>query len=187
MAERAHPEDSGFQKGSIYRENLFKRYAFAGKYTVGKDILDIPCGVGWGTSLLQAKSKIGIDTSPEAIEYAKTHYSMVSFLVGDMANILLPDKSVDVVVCLEGYEHVKKEIGAKFLKEVVRILKEDGLLIMSCPVIMPGGAHSGNPYHLHEPNREEILSILDAKFKKLKIEIFSGPDGYVMYFVGKPL
>lgn len=187
MAERAHPEDSGFQTGSIYRINLFKRYSFASKYTTNKDILDIPCGVGWGTSLLSAKHITGIDISEEAINYARKHYPRIDFLVGDMANILFRDSSIDVVICLEGYEHVEKDIGIKFLNEVVRILKKDGLLVMSCPIILREGRHSGNPYHLYEPTKEEIQSILDIRFKKVKLEIFPGPDGDIVYFVGKPL
>lgn len=187
MAERAHPEDPNFHGESIYRKNLFKRYAFAGKYTAGKDILDIPCGVGWGTSLLSAKHIIGIDISKEAINYAKTYYSEIDFRFGDMASVPLPDKSIDVVVCLEGYEHVTKEIGNQFLDETLRILKKDGLLVMSCPVILPGGTHSGNPYHLYEPTEKEIQGVLGVKFKKIKLELFPGPDGDMMYFVGKPL
>lgn len=187
MAERAHPEDSGFQKGSVYRENFFKRYAFACKYTVGKNILDIPCGVGWGTSLLSAKSKIGIDISPEAIDYAKANYKEINFLVGNMNNIPLSDNSIDIIVCLEGYEHVTKEIGLDFLGEAARILKREGLLILSCPIIPPKGKHSGNPYHLYEPTKKEIDEILSLKFTQIKSELFQGPDNLIMYFIGKPL
>lgn len=187
MAERAHPEDSGFREGSIYRENFFKRYAFACKYTVGKDILDIPCGVGWGTSLLSAKSKIGIDISPEAIDYAKSHYTGIDFRLGNMNNIPLPDDSIEIIVCLEGYEHVTKEIGISFLQEAARILKKEGLLILSCPVIPPNGKHSGNPYHLYEPTKKGIDKVLSSSFIQIKSEIFQGPDNPIMYFVGKPL
>ena len=38
--------------------------------------------------------------------YGKKHYPGIDFLVGDMANIPLNDNSVDVVVCLEGFEHI---------------------------------------------------------------------------------
>ena len=165
MSERAHPEDPGFQEGSPYRENLYKRYTFANAYTKGKDVLDVPCGVGWGTSLLNARRVVGIDISKEAVDYAKKHYPKIDFLVGNMANIPIPDKSIDVVVCLEGYEHVNRDVGIRFLEEAVRILRKGGLLVMSCPVILPGEGHSGNPYHLYEPTVEEIERILGNKFK----------------------
>jgi len=187
MAERAHPEDSGFQIGSIYRTNLFKRYNFAAKYTKDKDILDIPCGVGWGTSLLPAKSKIGIDISPEAIDYALSRYTDAIFKVGYMEDIYLPDNSVDVVVCLEGYEHISEITGIEFLAEAIRVLRKKGLLVLSCPIITFGRKHSGNPHHLYEPTIAEIYEILCSRFNLVKSEIFSGPDNPIMYFVGEAL
>ncbi|HIH96832.1 MAG TPA: glycosyltransferase [Thermoplasmata archaeon] len=185
MAERAHPEDPGFSDGSPYRKHLLKRYAFANTYVKGKTVLDVPCGVGWGTSLLNAKSLIGIDISQEAIDYGKKHYPGIEFLTGDMANIPLSDKSIDVIVCLEGFEHVRKDVGLKFLKEAVRVLGNDGLLVMTCPVILPEGKHSGNPYHLHEPAIHDFERVLKNKFEVLKLEIVRAPDGHVAYFVGK--
>ena len=71
----------------------------------------------------------------------------------DMTNIPFQDDSVDVVVCLEGFEHVSEAVGIKFLDEVVRITADDGLLVMTIPVILPGRKHSGNPHHLHERSR----------------------------------
>ncbi len=73
MAERAHPEDPGFKdkmlglKENRYKKKLYDRYKFCNNFINGKSVLDIPCGVGWGTSLLKkAKSIIGIDISSEA-------------------------------------------------------------------------------------------------------------------------
>jgi ubiquinone/menaquinone biosynthesis C-methylase UbiE len=184
MAERAHPEDSGFQEGSIYRENFFKRYKFANEYTQDRDILDIPCGTGWGTSLINAKTRTGIDISREAIKYAVNHYAEINFLVGSMDDIPLADNSIDVVVCLEGYEHVSKEIGIDFLAETSRILRKEGLIVLSCPVIFPGGEHSGNPYHLYEPTVEEFGVIIGNRFKIRKTMIHPCPDNPILYFVG---
>jgi glycosyltransferase involved in cell wall biosynthesis/SAM-dependent methyltransferase len=186
MAERAHPEDPGFHEGTPYRANLFKRYAFANKFTEGKTVLDIPCGVGWGTSLLRAKDRIGIDISLDAVAYGKKHYPGIDFLVGDMANIPLGDSSVDVVVCLEGFEHVSKARGIQFLEEVIRVIKHDGLLVMTVPVILPGSKHSGNPYHLHEPTLCDLKNILAHRFYTKSMEIVEGPDSPIVYFTGSP-
>lgn len=186
MAERAHPEDPAFQEGSPYRANLFKRYAFANRFTEDKTVLDIPCGVGWGTSLFQAKYRIGIDIAADAIAYGKKHYPGIDFLVGDMANIPLGDNSVDVVVCLEGFEYVSKTAGVQFLEQAVRVLKEKGLLVMTVPVILPGGKHSGNPYHLHEPALPDLKNILGHRFCTQSMEVMKEPDGPIVYFVGSP-
>lgn len=52
MAERARPDIAGFQPGSPWREEFMKRYTAADTLVAGKKVLDCPCGVGWGTSLL---------------------------------------------------------------------------------------------------------------------------------------
>ena len=128
MVERAHPGDPGFQdifwglvRTSKYKQKLYERYNFCKKYlkVKGKKVLDIPCGVGWGTSLLKrAAFIIGIDISNEAIDYAKKHYENKNrkFCVGDMQSIPLENDSIDVLICLEGFEHVSKDIGARFIE-----------------------------------------------------------------------
>lgn len=85
--------------------------------------------VGWGTSLLKRASFIiGIDVSEEAIDYAKKHYENKNrkFYVGDMQSIPLKDDFVDVVICLEGFEHISKDIGTRFIDESKRVLKWGG-------------------------------------------------------------
>ena len=59
MAERAHPEHKGFKDKFFglfknkYKQNLYKRYLFCNDYISNKIVLDVPCGTGWGTSLLR--------------------------------------------------------------------------------------------------------------------------------------
>src|SRR5688572_29182654 len=125
MLERAHPDDPGFQDRRIfrwrwgfiqwwglerspYRAELLRRYAWARQYIAGRDALDVPCGMGWGTSLLTGgRSLRGIDRNLEAVKEATRRYGHTAhFHVGDMAQLAYRDSSFDVVVCLEGIEHV---------------------------------------------------------------------------------
>ncbi len=165
---------------SKYKRKLYERYNFCSDYCRDKKVLDIPCGVGWGTSLLnKSASVVGVDISNEAIDYAKKYYENKNrkFYVGDMQSIPLKDDSVDVVICLEGFEHVSKDTGAKFIKESKRVLKTDGLLIMTCPVLDECGKSTGNPYHLYEYPEHELIEILNNNFRILRLERIKGPDG----------
>lgn len=193
MAERAHPEDPGFQnkwfglKRNVYRENMFKRYAFCNQFIKDKTVLDIPCGVGWGTSTLKRAKKIyGVDIAPDAIEYASNHFKKknIEYQVGDMVSMPFPDAFFDVVICLEGFEHVAREISVSFIREAQRVLKMDGLLIMTTPLLTEG-KHSGNPYHLFEPSIEEFSEIVQDNFETVHLEIFQGPESQVVKFVGR--
>lgn len=195
MAERAHPEDPGFKDKwfglmkNKYKKNLLERYYFCNKYILGKTVLEIPCGVGWGTSLLKGAKQIhALDISEEAIRYANARFKKnnIVYNIGDMTNLDYVDDYFDVVICLEGYEHVTKDVGLSFLSEAARVLTKNGLLIMTVPLIT-NGKHSGNPYHLYEPTQEELQDILMARFIYKYYEIVVGPDGDLAWFVGTPI
>lgn len=185
MAERAHPEDPGFKdkwfclKKNIYKKRLYERYRLCNKIIKNKIVLDIPCGVGWGTSLLTGyKMIIGIDCANEAIQYAKDHYENKTrkFIVGNMASIDLEDNSVEVILCLEGFEHVSREVGNQFINECKRVLKLNGILVLTCPVLNERGETTGNPYHLCEYPEEELIQILNENFSIIDLKRFEGPD-----------
>jgi SAM-dependent methyltransferase len=182
MAERAHPDDPGFRdrwaarwlwgcipwigwRKSPYREALLWRYRWASSHCRNRDVLDVPCGMGWGTSLLQgARSLRGIDLNVEAIEEARRRYgSQATFQTGDMAALPIEDASLDVVCCMEGIEHVPVAVGTAFLQECYRVLQPEGQLLLSSPYLVAGG-HSGNPFHVHEYRPEEIKSLMGRWF-----------------------
>lgn len=202
MAERAHPDDSGFnhfgwriklRRGIVpwlypprknpYREAFDWRYEWAASFCQGKRVVDVPCGMGWGTSLMTgAQTLTGIDIDPESIAEAKQRYGdKATFRVGSMAALPFAENSIDVVVCLEGIEHVPVDVGDEFLKEAARVLTPEGRLLLSSPFCTKGG-HSGNPYHVHEYQPEEIRGKLGKRFRiASEVERKVGPLT-VLYF-----
>lgn len=189
MAERAHPDLPGFQnrvslrwrlgivpwitwKRSAYRAALKWRYRWAQPYCRGRDVLDVPCGMGWGTSMLRGcRSVTGLDRDQGAIEEARQRYgSLATFQVGDMTNIPFEDDRFDAVCCLEGIEHISREQGKSFLSESRRVLRERGLLFLSSPY-SASGAHSGNPFHAHEYRPDEIAAALFQSGYKIEDSI----------------
>lgn len=187
MAERAHPEDPGFQdrwfgiKKSRYKKKLFERYRFCLPYILGKDrVLDIPSGVGWGTSLLKgARNIIGMDISQEAVDFANKNYrrSGCEFIQGDMKLLPFPNSHFDVIICLEGFEHVSVSIGRQFLFEAHRVLVTGGILLMTCPVLNEMGQSTGNPYHIHEYQEKELIGLVNSIYQIQLQERIQGPDG----------
>jgi ubiquinone/menaquinone biosynthesis C-methylase UbiE len=150
---------------SPYRTAFFWRYKWVSSVCKDKDVIDVPCGMGWGTSLIVgAKSVTGFDLSAEAIAEAKTRYNRhASFAVADMASLPLLDASCDVVCCLEGIEHVPLDVGSAFLREARRVLRDRGLLMISSPYCRTK-PHSGNPYHIYEYKPQEIRTLLSKYF-----------------------
>ena len=70
-------------------------------------------------------------------------YGKIDF-VSDILNIPVPDKSYDVILCTEVIEHIPDPISA--IKEISRILKPGGTLLITAPLL--SGLHQ-EPYHFY--------------------------------------
>ena len=97
----------------------------------GEKVLDLACGTGAITSLLQKKSKcdvVGLDISPKMIEKAKekekeNHY--IHYFVGDFLSYQFNEK-FDHIVVFNAYPHfLDKE---KFKNKVLKLLNKNGKL-----------------------------------------------------------
>lgn len=159
--ERMVPE---FHKNSIiYGEHLV-RYLSAQKIVKGKTVLDIASGSGYGTHSLAKTAKFvyGVDVSKEAVEYAKSKFSAknIKYLMSDGVKIPLEDKSVDVVVSFETIEHI--ENYEAFMAEVKRVLKSDGLFLLSTPNDTEFA--EGNHFHIHEFEHKELQRLVAKYF-----------------------
>ena len=102
---------------------------------VNSDILDIGCLNGNLYNFLGAKLKIksftGVDLSNKLIELAKTRFPEQTWVQADRLSLPFEDKKFDVVTMLETLEHVDDPRAT--IKEAVRVIKKDGILIVSVP------------------------------------------------------
>lgn len=157
------------KRGDIITLEHLVRYDFASQIVKGKRVLDIACGTGYGSAILStsgAAKVIGIDISAEAIKYCHKKYgerNSLSFLEGSVANIPLEDNSVDVIISFETVEHVDLRTQRTFAKESKRVLKNDGVLLISTP--NPKKSNKNNKYHIRELNIRDIDSLFSNCFK----------------------
>lgn len=97
-------------------------------------ILDIGCGNGRMVEILEGKNVeyTGLDISEELIKIAKTKYPEMKFIVGNALNPPFLDCTFDKVFCIRMFHHIPSfDLRVKFLKEVNRVLKPNGLLIIT--------------------------------------------------------
>jgi SAM-dependent methyltransferase len=154
--------------GEIWYEH-WHRYHFAAKLIAGREVLDVACGTGYGSALLarQARHVVGADISAEAIEHARALYAAASnleFRQADCAALPFHDATFDAVISFETIEHI--EAQATFLDEVRRVLRPEGLLVLSSPNKPEYSDRRGfaNPYHLRELDRDALASLLAQRF-----------------------
>jgi O-antigen biosynthesis protein len=145
------------------------RYFIASEYVKDKNVLDIACGTGYGSRFLAdyAKKVTGIDIAKESIDYAQRNFSHpnITYKLGSVAEILLPDHSIDVIVSCETIEHVDEQIQTDALKEFKRVLKPDGILIISTPSKDSREYDINNEYHIKEFYTDEFVNFLKNQFK----------------------
>ncbi|OGW39029.1 MAG: hypothetical protein A2Y97_02330 [Nitrospirae bacterium RBG_13_39_12] len=150
------------------------RYRFAANYVKNKKVLDIACGSGYGSKILienGAISVTGMDISQDTIDYAKNRYVAdgLDFIQGDILHVGFPDNFFDIVISFETIEHLKNY--RKAILEIRRVLKEDGLLIISSPnrrLTSPGKSINeppNNEHHFIEFSKEEFTSLLSEYYE----------------------
>jgi SAM-dependent methyltransferase len=148
-----------------------KRYEFAQPYCVGKRVLDAGCGVGYGSAFLgeTASSVVGVDVSGEAIDYARARYGggNVEFAVGDLQRLEHGDAAFDAVVAFEVIEHLPHP--ERFVAEAGRVLKSDGVLVVSTPRADRGHDRPDNPFHEREFAPNEFEDLLRESFGRVDV------------------
>lgn len=100
-------------------------------------VLDVGCGQGKSFRLLKRKfspdTLIGIDADPAILEKARTQAAQdgvpVNLMIGNGADIALPDDSVDVLFCHQTFHHLVEQ--EKAIAEFYRVLKPGGLLLFA--------------------------------------------------------
>jgi SAM-dependent methyltransferase len=127
FGERVIP---GEVEPELWNEHI-SRYQFAALFAAGKTVLDVGCGAGYGTALLaeRAVEAAGFDTSPEAVAYARAHFSAPRFLAGSADAFPTGDTSVDLVTAFEVFGHHAD--WRSLIEEARRVLKDDGVFLVS--------------------------------------------------------
>ncbi len=163
--ERFIPWMEGAQ---IHYEHIH-RYAFASQFVKGKKVLDLACGEGYGSQMLskEAEHVVGIDLVENTVKHARNKYiaQNLEFIQGSILEIPIQGKEeFDIIVCFEGIEHVEEH--EHLLSEVKRLLKKDGLFIVSSPNKKTYSDETcfNNPFHKKELYFSDFKDILNKYF-----------------------
>jgi len=168
----------------LWSEHL-ARYAFARTYAEGRRVLDAGCGTGYGSSeLASAAAKVtAFDVAPEAIEYARAHFAAPHFVLATCGAIPFAANAFDLVVAFEVIEHLADYRA--FLLECARVLKHQGLLIVSSPnrlYYSESRAQTGpNPYHEHEFEAEEFVTELEKTFSNVRLLLQNRVESFAFH------
>lgn len=150
------------------------RYQFAKPHVSNCLVLDIACGTGYGLPILQTKARsvVGVDLDLDAIRKARTSSvkGREHFVAADGCGLPFPDATFDVITSFETLEHL--EARGKFLAELQRVLKPEGLCIISTPnanYTKPENGKPRNPHHVFEYHPIELQEELQKYFSAIEL------------------
>ncbi|CEA12804.1 class I SAM-dependent methyltransferase [Methanobacterium formicicum] len=154
----------------------FKAYQFAKDYIKNKNILEVGCGNGYGTHYLAsyAKKISAIDISEQNIQYCKENYSKsnIEYIMGNGIDLPFEKNTFDTIISFQVIEHISPKLVHLYLKEIKRVLKEDGIFILTTPNkklrLLPF-QKPWNPEHMIEYNNKEIEKLVKPYFDETKI------------------
>jgi len=140
-----------------------ERYHFAGKNIKPGRVLDIACGVGYGSYLLATEYSnpiseiVAVDISGESISYARERYSnpKIKFIKHDALSFS-DDMKFDSIVTLETIEHLQNP--SSFILSLYNLLDVGGVLIASAPVTPSTDI---NPCHLNDFTGNSFKSLFE--------------------------
>ena len=161
--------DPDAMHGQLIEAEHLARYWWAAALVSGKRVLDAGCGTAYGTEILAragAAEVLGVDLDPGVVEAARpSALENVTLEVADVRALPFEDGSFELAVCFEVIEHVEEP--ERVLDELRRVVRRDGLLLVSSPnrdVYPPG-----NPHHKHEFLPDELADALSGRFEHVRL------------------
>ena len=160
--------DAEDSTGQATLELHLARYNFAAEQLRPGRVLDIACGVGYGSQLLSQSreevSVLGVDSSELAIGHARENYAgpNVEFRRADAMSFDDPE-GFDSIVSLETLEHVPAP--GPLLEPLVSLLRPQGVLIASVPTTPSVDL---NPHHLHDFSEASFRSLVEDHTRGLR-------------------
>jgi ubiquinone/menaquinone biosynthesis C-methylase UbiE len=163
-AERV--SDVDMSDNYIYQRSLFA-YAEAAKLVSG-DVLEIGTGSGYGIKIISPKANkfITVDKfENKNVAILKEEFKNLIFIKTNVPPLTgIADNSVDYVITFQVIEHIKKD--KNFVKEIYRVLKNKGKLIVTTPNIKM--SLTRNPWHIREYTVNQLDNLLKTNFQSVE-------------------
>lgn len=177
-------EADGWASHEVNHSPLFKAMMTAAKVGSGKIVLDIGCGAGHSTALIDASgaSVIGVDAAQGMVDHAARTFDGIDFRVGAIENLAFDDDEFDVVFAANSVQYAADLDTA--LGELRRVCRPGGVVIAGLfgppdgvaykPVLQalgpfmpkpPAGVKPGGPFRLSAPG------VLESAFASAGIDV----------------
>ncbi len=177
-------EPDGWASHEPNHAPLFRAMISATDIGSGTHVLDIGCGAGHSTALIDeaGATVVGVDASQGMIDYATKTFAGIDFQVGGLEELAFADDTFDVVFAANSVQYAA-DLGSA-LAELKRVCKPSGSIVAGLfgppeavtykPVLdalgqfmpkPPPGGKPGGPFRLSAPG------VLEGGFTSVGIEV----------------
>ncbi len=165
------PEDN-----VIHHRHLIA-YQEAAKHIHGM-VLEIGSGEGYGIKILAPESTqyYAIDKHSTPVEDDSKNVVFHQLSVPPLS--IFEDNTFDMVVTFQVIEHIKND--QFFIQEIKRVLKQDGLLIMTTP--NKTMSLTRNPWHVREYKLDGMTNLIAQHFSSFQINGVFGNEKVMAYY-----
>jgi len=163
----------------VFQRHLIA-YKEAAKITRGT-VLEIGSGEGYGIMELApiADKYIAVDKYDTHISAELKRVNDITFIQTEVPPLkTINDDSVDFVVTFQVIEHIQND--ELFLKEIKRVLKPGGKLIMTTPNILM--SLTRNPWHIREYTPDQMGNIVKSVFSNFEMKGVFGNEKVMGYY-----
>jgi ubiquinone/menaquinone biosynthesis C-methylase UbiE len=154
-----------------------KAYDFVAPFCENMKVLDVGCFIGYGETRIFSKANeiVAIDSDDNALEFARQNRIIpnVTFNKIDAKHLPFSDETFNIVIAFQVIEHIPPDEVDRFLSEVRRVLKMDGLLFIVTPNrkfrLLPF-QRPFNSEHFREFTAKGLYKILQTNFKDVEVK-----------------
>ena len=186
-----HPEvddlQADFQPGSLKAHvlSLIHRWPYEQLMdeASNKQVLELGCNKGFGTVIYAANaaSVKAVDTSADAIEKARKLNARdnIEYICLDSWTLPFDDDTFDLTVLFQVIEHIALDKLDIFLREIRRVTRADGRVVVSTPnrnIRLLPFQKPWNRFHTREYSARDLQHLLEGFFAEVKVEGLFGSE-----------
>ena len=163
---------------------IFQRHLIAYKEAakiISGTVLEIGSGEGYGILELAQKTDkfIAVDKYKSSLPNNLKEENSITFIQEEVPPLKNIDSaSIDFVVTFQVIEHISDD--KFFLKEIKRVLKPKGKLIMTTPNILMSLTRS--PWHIREYTPDEMSDLVKSIFSHVELKGVFGNEKVMDYY-----
>ena len=121
------------------RANADARYALALEslrawpIAAGARVLDVGCGISSQADMFREFRYVGADVNKPRLGFGARGHRWAGYAAHDLRDLGFAEKLFDAILCLEVIEHLPPVDRPSLARELVRVLRPGGLLVLSTP------------------------------------------------------